>query len=92
MIVRIIGEGQFEVSQDELGELEHLDEALADAVDTADGEKYRQLLSALVGALHKIGRPVPAGYIGPSDVVLPGPHTSLEEVRELLREEGLTRV
>ncbi len=92
MIVRILGEGQFEVPEQKIGELRDLDEAVAEAVDTADREKYTQCVSELVAGIHRIGRRLPSEHLGPSDLVLPGPHTSLEEVRDLLREEGLLAV
>jgi len=89
VIIRILGEGQFEVPQDRLEELDRLDEALADAVDRGDEEEFTSLLDRLLAAVRHSGEPVDAEHIGPSDAVLPGPHTSLEEVREMLHEEGL---
>ena len=36
-----------------------------------------------------LGSPLPAGHLAQSDVVLPGPWSTLAEVRSLLGEEGL---
>jgi hypothetical protein len=89
MIVRILGEGQVEVPTDRLDELNEHDERLVAAVDAGDEGAYAEALDALLTGIRSEGRPVPDDYLGPSDLVLPGPGTSLAEVRELLSDEGL---
>jgi hypothetical protein len=89
MIVRIMGEGQFEVPEDHLGELNRLDQDLLKAVDTGDEDRFRSALQGLLASVRTAGSPLPDDYLGPSDLVLPGPDATIEEVREILGEEGL---
>lgn len=89
MIVRILGEGQFEISDDRLDRLNELDNELVGAIDKNDDEAYKESLSQLLDDVRASAQPVPDDYLGPSDFVLPGNDTSLEEVRELLSDEGL---
>lgn len=89
MIVRILGEGQFEVADVKLDELNVLDEALVAAIDADDREGFARCLQALLVGVRQGATPVPVDHLGPSDLVLPGPDASLGEVRELLREDGL---
>ncbi|MCZ7665340.1 MAG: hypothetical protein M5U22_21500 [Thermoleophilia bacterium] len=89
MIVRILGEGQFEVDDARLAELNYLDEALVATCEAGDGEAFARDLEALVAAVRTAGTPVPNEYLAPSDLVLPGPDATLEEVQEMLGEEGL---
>lgn len=89
MIVRILGEGQFDISDDRLDQLNELDNQLLGAIDKNDEEAYKQSLSQLLDDVRGSAQPVPDDYLGPSDCVLPGADTSLEEVRELLSDEGL---
>jgi hypothetical protein len=91
MILRILGEGQFEVSDDRLGELNELDNEVQAAVESGDHDAFGRALAALVTGVRTAGKELPEDYLGPSDLVIPGPDSSLEEVRELLvdSEEGL---
>lgn len=89
MILRILGEGQFEMAESALDELNRLDDDLVAAIEAADEEVFRTRLATLVDRAHQLGTPMPADYLGPSDCALPGADSTLEEVRELLGDEGL---
>ena len=89
MIVRISGEGQFEVSEDHVDELNRLDDDLTKAVDAGDEAQFKSALEALLASVRTAGQELPADYIGPSDLVLPSPDATIHEVREVLGDEGL---
>ena len=89
MILRILGEGQLEVPADSLHELNELDEALVAAVEKGDEGQFRTCLTSLVNRVREVGQPVPPDHLGPSDLISPGADATLDEVRELLSEEGL---
>jgi PspA-Associated protein len=87
MIVRILGEGQFEVA--DLDALNEMDAALQATVDTDDEYAFADALGRLLDAVHDLGKPVPDDQIGPSALVLPARGTDLAEVRAMLGDEGL---
>ena len=89
MIVRILGEGQFEVPDDLIDELNRLDEALVDAIESDDEGTFRAGLDALLVTVRNQAMPLPAERLSPSDLVLPPPEATIEEVRSILGEEGL---
>jgi hypothetical protein len=89
VILRILGEGQLEVAEASLHELNELDEALINAVEKGDEAVFRSCLANLVNRVRAVGHPVPADHLGPSEYIIPGPDATLEEVRDLLSEEGL---
>ena len=89
MILRILGEGQLKMSDEALLELNELDDVLSDAVDKGDEAEFQTALTNLVNKARAVGQPVADDYIGPSEVILPGPDATLEEVKELLSDEGL---
>ena len=89
MIVRILGEGQFDVDNGDLDALNTLDDALQAAVDGGDEARFAESLTALLTRVREVGKPLPADEIVPSDLVLPSSDASLAEVRELLGDEGL---
>lgn len=89
MIIRILGEGQFEVPDGELGEVQAYDERLEAAVAANDAEGTRVALTTLRERLLKDGKPVADDYLGASDIVIPYPDAGVDEVRELLNDDGL---
>ena len=89
MIVRVLGEGQFELDEASLGALNELDDRLVEAVERGDETQFAERLNALLAAVRTHGSRVPEDYLGPSDLVLPGPGSTVDEVRSLLSEEGL---
>ena len=89
MIVRIMGEGQFDVPDEQLDDLNRLDDALAEAVDSGDTATFRTALESLLASVRTKGSALPDDYLGPSELVLPGPDATIDEVRAVLGEEGL---
>ena len=89
MILRILGEGQLEVSDDALLELNELDDVLIGAVEKGDEGQFQTALTNLVNKVRAVGKPVADDYIGPSEYILPGSDATLDEVRDLLSDEGL---
>ena len=89
MIVRISGEGQFDVPESHLDELNRLDDDLTKAVDAGDDGQFTAALESLLASVRTAGEELPADWIGPSDLVLPSPDASIHEVREVLGDEGL---
>jgi hypothetical protein len=89
MIVRISGEGQFDLPDGHLDELNRLDDDLTKAVDAGDEAQFKTALEALLASVRTAGTELAADYIGPSDLVLPSPDATIHEVREVLGDEGL---
>lgn len=89
MIVRIMGEGQLEVADAELEGLNALDEQIEQAVDAGDLELFQSRLNELHTRVREVGSPLPDDSLQPSDVVLPPPDATLDEVRSLFEADGL---
>jgi hypothetical protein len=89
VIVRIMGEGQLEVDDSRLPELNPLDDALTAAVESDDDERFRSALVVLLDAVRSLGSPVADDALVDSDLVLPYAEAHIDEVRELLSGEGL---
>lgn len=84
-----MGQGQFEVGDDHVDELNRLDDDLVKAVEAGDEAAFGIRLAGLVERAHQLGTSIPDDYLGPSDCVLPGPDATLAEVQALLGDEGL---
>lgn len=88
MIVRIMGEGQFDVADVDSEVLQRYDNEVEDAVRSGDEEAVKSKLSALHDFVIEHGRPVSDDFLGTSDFVIPFVDASLEEISELLTGEG----
>jgi hypothetical protein len=89
MIVRILGEGQWTVTDEQLPVLNTLDAAVEAAVETEDRQSFANTLAALLDAVRTGGVPLPDESLEDSDLILPPSDATLEEVRELLNDDGL---
>ena len=87
MIVRVLGDGQYELDDVEAEEYTSLDDALGRHIDEGDEEAYRRDLAAMLDYVHRNGTPLGDDDFRPSDEVLPDPSSSLAEVKALLEEE-----
>jgi hypothetical protein len=89
MIVRISGEGQFDLADDESARLNELENAVIAAVDAGDEDAYRKAFAALLDCVRANGREVPDDELEGSDVILPPSDTSLQEAAADFTGEGL---
>jgi hypothetical protein len=89
MIVRILSEGQFDVPEADLRELESLDAKLFATIEVGDEAGFATTLQELITAVRTHGTPLDPTTIKPSDLTVPHEGASLSEVRELLNSEGL---
>jgi hypothetical protein len=89
MIVRIMGEGQVRLADSHLTELNKLDDVLLAEMETGDGPGFRRTLHSLLAKVRELGDPLPDDSLEPSELILPSPDATLEEVRELLGDDGL---
>jgi hypothetical protein len=89
MIVRLMGEGQFELDEAVCDALNAHDDAAVAALEAGDEEQFREHLRQLAQAVRDQGSPLPDADLHPSDVIVPPDDLSLEEARELFSGEGL---
>jgi hypothetical protein len=89
VIVRISGEGQFSIDDAATAELNRLDTELEAAVNRNDEAAFTTALHGLLGEVRAQGLPLPADTLEPSDLILPPEDASMDEVREMLTDEGL---
>ncbi|MFI6907420.1 hypothetical protein ACIBKY_39605 [Nonomuraea sp. NPDC050394] len=89
MIVRIMGEGQVEISADDIAVLNQLDSELESAIEANDEESFRVRLHALLDKVRHVGKALSDDSLEPSELILPPADASIEEVREMLGDQGL---
>jgi len=89
MIVRILGEGQYDVSDDALAALNTLDSVVEAAVEAGDEPAFASALVALLEGVRTAGVAHDAEALDESDLILPPSDATIDEVRQLLNDDGL---
>ena len=89
MIVRISGEGQYSIDDAATAELNRLDSELEAAVNRNDEAAFTAALHGLLEQVRAQGSALASDTLEPSDLILPPEDASMDEVREMLTEEGL---
>ncbi|MGW2601725.1 PspA-associated protein PspAA [Streptomyces klenkii] len=89
MIVRIMGEGQWKLDDGHFAELNKLDDELLEEMESGDESGFRRTLGSLLDAVRRLGTPLPDDALEPSELILPAPDATLDEVREMLSDDGL---
>jgi hypothetical protein len=89
VIVRIMGEGQYQIDDGDVEALNTLDSALTAAIDSGDETAFQTALSALLDKVRAAGTALPDDTLEPSDAVLPGADAALSDVVAMLGDEGL---
>lgn len=89
MIVRIMGEGQFVLSDDVIERLSALDDEMEACFERNDEPEFERVRDAMLELVRSSGAAVPDAEIANSDVVLPPSDATIDEVRSMLGAEGL---
>ncbi|WP_295660701.1 PspA-associated protein PspAA [uncultured Nocardioides sp.] len=89
MIVRILGEGQFDVSDGAIDRLNQLDAAVESSVESGDEEAFAGALAALLEGVRTVGVAHAVDSLDESDLILPPSDATIDEVRQLLSDDGL---
>ena len=89
MIVRILGEGQFNLPGAAIDELNDIDNRMVEAVEAEDRDALHSLLLEMESLVREKGEPVPLDELVESDLILPETDLTLEEAESIFVGEGL---
>jgi hypothetical protein len=89
VIVRILGEGQYDLSDDAVSSLNDLDAEVESAIEAGDEAVFHKALGQLLDRVRTAGVPHDAESLDPSDLILPMADATLAEVKDMLSGDGL---
>ena len=89
MIVRIAGEGQFELPEDVAARLNGLDNEAVAAVEAGDEARFQQLFDEMLQIVTDGGAAVSDDELVVSQVIIPPRDLSFEEAKAEFTGEGL---
>jgi hypothetical protein len=89
VIVRIMGEGQYELPDGIYDELNELDNRVVAAVEAEDQADYEHAFGALIALIRDKGAPLADDDLRESQVIVPPVDLTLEEAKHEFTGEGL---
>ena len=89
MIIRLMGEGQYRVSDEAAERLNELDDQAHAAIEAEDEPKLDRLLDDMWELVRSQGERLSDDDLSASDAVVPPSDMTLEETKRLLSPEGL---
>ena len=89
MIIRVLGEGQFQISGSDIDALNEVDNQIVEALANDDEQQFSTLMRRLCEIVMEHGQRLPPEEIRESDLILPDYDSTMDEVREMFAGEGL---
>lgn len=89
MIVRISGEGQYRLPDEDAQRLNELDNEAVSAVEAGDEERFRALWSQMLELVQRDGSELADDELEESDVILPPRDVTFQEAQGEFTGEGL---
>jgi hypothetical protein len=89
VIVRISGEGQFELPDSDAERLNELDNRAVSAVEEGDETGFQELWTQMLELVQTDGKPLDDDELVESDVILPPPDITFDEAQAEFTGEGL---
>ena len=87
MIVRIMADGQYRISEDAYHRLIRIDDDLLAALEADDGNAFHHRFQDALAVVRE-GERLDEAVLQPSDLVLPPEDTSMEDARRLLQKDS----
>ena len=89
MIVRVMGDGQYDVDDEVAKGLNDLDNQAEQALQAGDEEQLHELLGRMAEQVRANGARLADEDLKPSEAIVPPDDLSLDEARQLFDGEGL---
>ena len=89
MIIRVVNEGQYEVSDSLLDALNELDNEIVGLIESGDETRFRDVLRNFISMIRENGKPLDPDVIVESDLIVPPEDLTLSEAAKVFRGEGL---
>jgi hypothetical protein len=89
VIVRVMGDGQYDVDSEVAKGLNELDEQAEAALEQGNEEQLRDLLRRMAEQVRANGARLADEDLTPSEAIVPPDDLTLDEARELFEGEGL---
>jgi hypothetical protein len=91
MIIRILGEGQFQLDEKLLDRVNKIDNEIVKHVTSGNELEFAKDLANLISTVKELGEPLDPVELLASDIIIPPADMSFEEARQVFCDEGLIK-
>lgn len=89
MIIRVIGQGQYQVKSSLFDDLNKIDNKIVEYVQKGNEKAYKKSLAELIGKIVKEGETLDHKEIIESDIIVPPADMTLDEARQVFKGTGI---
>ena len=89
MIVRLMGEGQYELEKKHVDEVNKIDNNIVKIVNTGNENDFRTEFKKLSDYVRKNGKKLSDDIIKPSGIIIPPSDLTLDEAKKIFAGDGL---
>ncbi|VVB56024.1 Uncharacterised protein [uncultured archaeon] len=89
MIVRLMGEGQYELEKKHVDEVNKIDNNIVKIVKNEDEKVFKTEFKKLSDYVKRNGKKIPDDVIKPSDCIIPPSDLTLDEAKKIFAGDGL---
>lgn len=89
MIVRISNDGEYELPEDLVAQVNEIDNEVVSAVEAGDEARFKELFARLIETIKAGGSPIPPEDLAVAQVIVPPADLSLEEAKHEFTGEGI---
>jgi len=89
MIVRLMGEGQYELDKKHIDEVNRIDNNIVKIVNKGDEKVFRSEFKKLSDYVRKNGKKIADEVIQPSEIIIPPSDLTLDEAKKIFAGDGV---
>jgi hypothetical protein len=89
VIIRIMGEGQYQASNALRSELNKIDDRIVTLVEEGNAVEFRRALKRLISMIKEKAMPIDAKEIVNSDIIVPPADMSFDEAKAVFKKPGI---
>ncbi|MFZ3169614.1 MAG: hypothetical protein WA130_18525 [Candidatus Methanoperedens sp.] len=89
MIVRLMGEGQYELEKKHVDEVNKIDNNIVNIVKKGDEKVFKTEFKKLSDYVKRNGKKIPDDVIKPSELIVPPSDLTLDEAKKIFAGDGL---
>jgi len=89
MIIRIMGDGQYQASETLCDELNQIDNRIVTLVEEGKAEEFKSELARLISEIKGKAEPIDSKEIVNSDIIVPPEDLSFEEAKDVFKGSGI---
>jgi hypothetical protein len=89
MIIRIMGDQQYEVKSSIVDRLNKIDNKIVELVTKGDEKNFKKELAKMINLVRKKGKPLDPKVIVESQIIVPPEDLTIEEAKKIFTGEGI---